>query len=122
MKIYAIINSLFYVMFGLYGLFMPAQMAASFGWTPDILGLHEIRAIWTAFIGIGIVSCMIFQKGFLRDLVKAIIFLTLCFMLGRIIGLALDGTGPRLTYIEIGVEIIWAGIGLILLRRAPQQS
>ncbi len=122
MRIYAIINSLFYVVFGLYGLLMPAQMAAMMGWTPDTLGLHEVRAIWTALIGVGIVSYMIIQKGSLSELVKAIIFLTLCFMIGRIIGLVLDGTGPRLTYIEIGIEIIWSGIGLILLKRAPQIS
>ena len=116
MKIYAILNSLFYIVFGLYGLFFPAQMAASFGWTPDLLGLHEVRAIWTGFIGAGIISFMVIQKGSLRELIKAIIFITLCFMVGRILGLVLDGSGPRLTYIEIGVEIIWSGVGLLVLK------
>jgi hypothetical protein len=87
------------------------------GWAPDTLGLHQVRAIWAALIGIGIVCIQIALKGSVRPLVKAIVFLTFCFMIGRLAGLALDGVGPTLTLIEIGIEIFWGGLGLILLSR-----
>lgn len=117
MKLYAIINGLFYILYGLFGLFMPARIAETMGWTPDLLGLHEVRAIWAALIGIGIVCIRVALKGSARQLVKAIVFLTFCFMIGRFVGLVLDGTGPQLTYIEIGIEIFWGGLGLLLLSR-----
>lgn len=117
MKLYALINGAFYVLYGLYGLFMPKSVASAMGWTPDLLGLHEVRAIWAALAGIGVVCILTALNGPLRPLVKAIVFLTLCFMIGRLVGLVLDGTGPQLTYIEIGIEIVWGGLGLFLLSR-----
>jgi len=118
MKYYAIINGAFYILYGLYGLFMPGRLASKvMGWTPDLLGLHQIRAMWTASIGLGIICILVALNGNLTALTKAIVLVTLCFMVGRIIGLILDGTGPTQTYVEIGIEIVWAGIGLFLLSR-----
>lgn len=118
MKIYGIINGLFYILYGAVGLFFPARIAEAMGWVPDTLGLHEVRAIWAALIGAGIVCLQVAMKGSARQLVKAIVFITFCFMAGRLVGLALDGTGPTLTYIEIGIEIVWGGLGLLLLSRS----
>lgn len=118
MKIYGIINGIFYIVYGAVGLFFPAFIADAMGWTPDLLGLHEVRAIWAALIGIGLVCMQVALKGPARQLVKAIVFLTFCFMIGRLVGLALDGAGPWLTYIEIGIEIFWGGLGLLLLSRS----
>lgn len=118
MKIYGIINGVFYMVYGAIGLLFPARIAGAMGWTPDLLGLHEVRAIWAALIGIGIICIQVALKGSTRQLVKAIVFLTFCFMVGRLLGLALDGTGPQLTYIEIGIEVIWGGLGLFLLSRS----
>lgn len=119
MKIYGLLNGFFYVFYGLYGLFMPRHLAQSaMGWTPELLGLHQIRALWAASIGLGIICVWVALKGNRAALTKAIILITLCFMVGRILGLALDGTGPHQTYYEIGFEIIWAAIGMFLLSRA----
>jgi len=118
MKIYSIINGVFYILYGAIGLLLPARIADAMGWVPDTLGLHQVRAIWAALIGIGIVCIQVAFKGPIRPLVKAIVFLTFCFMIGRLAGLALDGAGPRLTYIEIGIEVFWGGLGLLLLKRA----
>jgi hypothetical protein len=122
MKIYGIVNGVFYILYGLFGLIHPARIADAMGWTPNLLGLHEVRGIWTALIGIGIVCILVALKGSLRELTKAIVFLTLCFMVGRFIGLVIDGTGPQLTYIEIGIEIVWSGIGLLLLKASSAKS
>ena len=118
MKIYGLINGFFYIFYGAIGLFLPAQIADAMGWLPDTLGLHEVRAIWAALIGVGIICIQVALKGSTKQLVKAIVFITFCFMIGRLVGLALDGTGPLLTYIEIGIEIVWGGLGLLLLSRA----
>lgn len=118
MKIYSLINGVFYILYGMIGLFMPTRIADAMGWTPELLGLHQVRAIWAALIGIGIICVQLALKGSTRQLVKAIVFLTFCFMIGRLFGLALDGIGPQLTYIEIGIEIFWGGLGLLLLSRS----
>ena len=118
MKIYGIINGLFYILYGALGLFLPARIADAMGWLPDTLGLHQVRAIWAALIGVGIVCIQVALKGSTRQLVRAIVFLTFCFMFGRLVGLALDGIGPVLTFIEIGIEIVWGGLGLLLLSRS----
>ena len=122
MKAYGLLNGFFYIFYGFYGLLFPKLIAAeTLGWTPDLLGLHQIRALWTASIGAGIICVYTALKGNLPALTKAIIIITLCFMFGRILGLLLDGAGPRQTYLEIGIEIIWSAIGLILLSRAKSE-
>jgi len=118
MKYYAIINGAFYILYGLYGLFMPQRLASKvMGWTPDLLGLHQIRAMWTASIGMGIICILVALNGNLTALTKAIILITSCFLIGRVFGLVLDGTGPQQTYFEIGLEVVWIAIGLFLLSR-----
>ena len=118
MKIYGLINGIFYVLYGLYGVIAPKHLAANvMGWTPDLLGLHQIRAMWMASVGAGIICIIMALKGKLAPLTQAIVLLTLCFMVGRIFGLIMDGTGPTQTYTEIAIEIVWAVIGLILLAR-----
>ncbi len=123
MKLYAIINGVFYILYGLYGVFMPEHLATNvMGWTPDLLGLHQIRAMWMSSVGFGIIILMMSTKGNLAVLTKAIVFLTLCFMVGRILGLVIDGTGPNQTYGEIGFEVFWSGLGLFLLSRAKLKT
>lgn len=118
MKIYGLLNGFFYVFYGLYGVFMPKIMARDvMGWTPDLLGLHQIRAVWMAVIGMGVICVMCALKGNRAALTKAIMLITFCFMLGRILGLILDGAGPMQTYVEIGIEVVWIAIGAVLLSR-----
>jgi len=118
MKIYGLLNGFFYIFYGLYGAILPKTMARDvMGWTPDLLGLHQIRAVWMALIGMGIICVMCALKSDRVALTKAIMLITLCFMLGRILGLILDGAGPTQTYIEIGIEVVWIGLGAFLLSR-----
>lgn len=119
MKIYGLLNGFFYIFYGLYGVFLPKLLAReTMGWTPNLLGLHQIRAMWMASIGIGIICVVCALKGDRVALTKAIILITLCFLVGRVLGLILDGTGPTQTYVEIAIEIVWAGVGAFLLSRA----
>ena len=119
MRIYGIINGVFYVLYGLYGVFMPKLLASeTMGWTPDLLGLHQIRAMWMASVGAGVICILVALKGNVRILTQTIIFMTLCFLIGRLLGLALDGTGPQQTYVEIGIEAVWSSIGLFLVSRS----
>ncbi len=123
MKIYGLLNGFFYVFYGLYGVFMPKLLAReTLGMTPDLLGLHQIRAMWMASIGVGIICILVALKGHVRGLTKAIIFITLCFLAGRLLGLAIDGAGPQQTYVEIGIEVFWGGLGLLLLARSRAQA
>mgnify|MGYP005991139145 CR=1 FL=1 len=50
-------------------------------------------------------------------ILKSIIFITLSFLTGRILGLLLDGSGPIQTYMEIIFEIALITLGLFLLKR-----
>jgi hypothetical protein len=119
MKIFALINGAFYLLYGLYGLFMPQHLASkAMGWVPDLLGLHQIRAIWAATAGAGIIIILVALRVDLPSLTKAIILITACFFIGRVVGLMADGMGPRQTYYEMGLEVGIVGLGLWLLSRA----
>ncbi len=120
MKIYNGLNGLFYILYGLFGAFLPLNMAKLMGWELSLLGLHQMRAISVVMAVMGLMCCLYAQKlSDQKPLTLAIILVTLGFMAGRFLGLSIDGAGPMQTYHEIGVEIIWAGFGLFLLKRNP---
>lgn len=118
MKIYGLLNGFFYVLYGFYGAIFPKHLASEvMGWTPNLLGLHQIRAMWMFLAGLGIVCLYGVFKGHLRNLTKALVLITLCLAAGRILGLLADGTGPTQTYFEIGFELFWSAVGFFLLTR-----
>ncbi|MEP1231632.1 MAG: hypothetical protein ABJG88_13240 [Litorimonas sp.] len=117
MKTYNICNGLFYLAYGLFGAFLPLGMAGVMGWDPNLLGLHQIRAISMAMSAMGLaafISALRSQNPI--ALTKVFILLTVAFMAGRLLGLAFDGAGPTQTYAEIGFEVFWATIGFIILK------
>lgn len=118
MKFYNIITALFFVIYGLYGAFVPAQMADLMGFDVALLGTHQIRALWMAMFGAGIIILRASQRSQDQEpILKATIFLMLAFAAGRCLGLVFDGTGPVQTYYELSFELIWAALGFGLYRR-----
>jgi len=106
---------------GGFGAIIPLGMAGLMGWTPDVLGLHQIRAVSMAMAVMGVVAGVTALKA--RDhkpLVVTFIALTLAFAAGRLLGLIFDGVGPVQTYIEIGFELIWAGLGYLAYNKVTQ--
>lgn len=119
MKLFAVLNGIFYVAYGLFGLFQPATMAGLMGWDASLLGLHEVRAIWCALAATGLIILWASRNmSDLVPLVKAIMLVTAAFFVGRVFGLVLDGAGPQLTYIEMGLEVFVLIFGAITLRGA----
>jgi len=118
MKLYNICNSVFYIFYGLFGAFIPAAMAGIMGWSPDLLGLHQIRAVSMAMAAMGLAAFITAHKNpDQAPLTLIFIALTLAFMAGRFLGLIFDGLGPMQTYAEITFEIFWASVGVFVLRR-----
>lgn len=118
MKRYNILNGIFYTLYGLFGAVLPKAMANVMGWTPSLLGFHQIRAVSMAMALMGILAVLTARKS--RDqapLVMTFIILTLAFAAGRILGLMFDGLGPVQTYAEIAFEVFWASVGFIILKR-----
>ena len=119
MKIFNYLNGIFYVLFGLYGALIPRGMGELLGWELSLLGLHQVRAFFVVIFSLGLMLCLYARK--LTDqkpLTLAIIFVTLSFMAGRLLGLVLDGTGPVQTYQEIGLEVFVIALGTFLYKRA----
>lgn len=118
LKIFALLNGGFYVLYGLFGAFMPQSMLKLMGWTASQLGLHQIRAVSLAMTSIGliIVACALRMTD-LVPLTLAIILLTMGFLTGRILGIVLDGAGPQQTYLEIGIEMVVIALGIFLISR-----
>ncbi len=122
LKIFNSINGVFYTVYGFWGALMPMGMAGVMGWTPNLLGLHQIRAVSMVMglIGLYILwgAIKLEQQ---RLLVLMIIGATLAFAAGRFLGLIFDGAGPLSlvgqTYGEIGFELFWSLLGYILYRR-----
>ncbi len=118
LKVFALLNGGFYVLYGLYGAFLPSRMAKLMGFNPDLLGQHQIRALWMSTAAMGAVMCLAAMRMVdLRPLVLAIMLLTLGFMCGRLLGLVIDGAGPSQTYYEIGIEVFVVALGAFLLSR-----
>ena len=118
LKFFVGLNGVFYVLYGLYGALRPAAMADAMGWTPSLLGLHEVRAIWTAVAAAGLIILWTLRHAAdLVPVVKAIMLVTAAFFVGRVLGLVLDGAGPQLTYIEMGLEVVIVLWGFVILRR-----
>lgn len=118
MKFFNILNGVFYLLYGLYGAFMPKSMAMLMGWEPSLLGLHQIRAMWMLLAGLGIM-CLLYTSKITnqKPMTLAIIFVTLSFLTGRLLGLVLDGTGPVQTYQEMGLEVVVIALGAFLYKR-----
>ncbi len=119
LKLYNLANGWFYLIFGLYGAIAAGTMAKLMGWDPSLLGMHEIRAMWAATAAAGAAMLLYaIKKADQKYLTLLLILVTLALASGRLLGLVLDGTGPQQTYYEMGFEIIWAGLGYLLYRRA----
>ncbi len=119
MKIYNYLNGIFYLLYGLFGAFMPKAMAGLMGWDPSLLGLHQIRAMWFLLAGLG-AMCLLYTSKLTdqKPMTLAIIFATLSILAGRLLGLILDGAGPMQTYQEIGLEVFIIALGAFLYKRA----
>lgn len=118
MKVFNYLNGIFYVLYGLCGAFLPKFMAGLMGWEPNLLGLHQIRAMWLLLAGLGIM-CLLYTSKLndQKPMTLAIIFATLSILTGRLLGLVLDGSGPTQTYQEIGLEIFVIALGTFLYKR-----
>ena len=87
MKIYNGLNGLFYILYGLFGAFLPLNMAELVGWELSLLGLHQMRAISVVMAVMGLMCCLYAQKlSDPKPLTLAIILVTLGFMAGRFLG------------------------------------
>lgn len=118
MKYFNYCNSIFYVIYGLFGAFAPLSLASVLGWNLTHLGQHEMRAYCLFISAVGIILFLGTQKTNDQKIVlKSIIFITFSFLAGRILGLVLDGPGPTLTYLEILFETALISLGLVLLKQ-----
>lgn len=118
MKLFNYLNGIFYLLYGLTGAFTPKFMAGLMGWEPSLLGLHQIRAVWLLLAGLG-AMCLIYTSKMSdqKPMTLAIIFATLSILMGRLLGLVLDGAGPMQTYQEIGMEVVIIALGTFLYKR-----
>lgn len=118
LKVFALLNGGFYVLYGLFGAFMPKNMLQLMGWSADQLGMHQIRAVSLAICAIGLIICAAaLRMADLVPLTLAIMLLTMGFLAGRLLGIVLDGAGPQQTYVEIGIEIVVIALGAFLISR-----
>ena len=123
-KLFNALNGGFYVLFGLFWAFQPASIGKAFGWdVSSLLGMHEMRAYGMCFFAIGmIILGVVMRRMDQRPVVLGIIFITLAFLTGRLLGLVLDGAGPMLTYYEMGLEVIVITFGFIAYRASAPKT
>jgi hypothetical protein len=123
--IYNIINGIFYLAYGLWGLIVPQRLLAFFD--IEIYGayaLHNIRAMWVALFVLGALILWKARSHAAITLGLTIALVTGGFAAGRLLGLAFDGMdeGSGVTYYEISFELIWMALGLFLVKRASQKQ
>lgn len=118
MKVFNYLNGIFYVLFGLYGTFLPKGMAEFMGWELSLLGFHEMRAVSLVMAVLGLMVCLYARKlSDQRPLTLLLIIVVLGFFAGRLLGVVLDGAGPVQTYQEMGFEAVIIALGAFLYKR-----
>ena len=118
-RIFNLLNGWFYILYGIYGAVQPRKISELMGWTPDLLGSHQIRALWMVTFAAGLIIVMTAHKrSDQRPLLLALIFILLAFAAGRLLGLVLDGIGPMQTYYELSLEVFLICVGTWIYRRA----
>ncbi len=118
-KLFNAVNGIFYLLWGAWGAVYPHKSAALMGWdVTKIVGLHEKRATWLFFAMLGV---FMLHRG-LKDqgaqlTAQLIVFITAGLIMGRTLGLLMDGTDIQRTYILLGIEAAVVLLGLFLLKR-----
>jgi len=122
-RIYNIINSLFYTLYGLWGLIWPEKILSFFDiQTFGAYALHNIRALWAGLLVLGGLILWKARSNGAAQIAMVIALVTGAFAAGRLLGVAFDGmdAGSGVTYYEIGFELIWMALGLFLVKRAQK--
>jgi len=125
LKVYNILNGVFYTLYGLWGLVWPERILSFFDiQSYGVYALHNIRAMWAVCAVLGVLMLWKARSETAGMLCMIIAIVTAAFAVGRFVGLAFDGmdAGSGLTYYEIGFELIWAVLGLFLAKRATQEG
>ncbi len=124
LKLFNGLNGIFYLAWGVWGVFSPHESAKLMGWDVNtLLGMHEMRATWAAFAMLGLaIMFASLGKNQQRGTAFAIVMGTSGLFIGRSLALILDGAGPSRTYMELAVEAFIIVLGLFLLRRAQTIS
>jgi len=123
-EIYNILNGLFYTFYGLWGLVWPERILKFFDVQAyGVYALHNIRALWAVCALLGMLMLWKARSKSAVMLCMIIACVTGAFAAGRLLGLAFDGmdAGSGVTYYEIGFELIWASIALLLIRLARRK-
>ena len=116
-RIFNLLHGWFFVLYGLFGALQPTKMAELMGWTPNLLGFHQIRSIWMVTFAAGLIIVMTAHKRTdQKPLLLAMIFVLFGFATGRLLGLLLDGVGPTQTYLELGLELFLICVGALIYR------
>ena len=122
-RIYLTLVALFSLYLGVHATFFPVDFAVTTGYGPNnITGTTEIRAIWASQFGVA--AFLLYAAFFKAEFIKpALIFFALYmmgFMMGRIVGMAVDGVEGNYhpgAFIGELVEIGLSLLGLKLLEK-----
>ena len=123
--IYNILNGIFYLAYGLWGLILPKRILAFIDvQSHGLYALHNIRAVWA---GLAMLGLLVLWKSRSSNAVMVGLIVALgtgALVTGRIVGFALDGmdSGSQGTYYEIAFELSWTILGLFLVKRAGRIS
>jgi len=120
LKVFNLLNGVFYTAYGLWGLCLPHRIAKFLGFEdPGVLGLHQIRALWAGVCVLGLIILWnTVKREDQRALALCLVLVTFALAVGRGIGMLVDGSQIQQTYYETGFEVFWGAFGYLLYRRA----
>lgn len=120
LKLFNGLNGIFYLIWGAWGMLKPVDSAILMGWDANtLLGLHEMRATWASFMMLGVaILFIVFRHESQRGVTFALVMGTMGLLIGRTVGLLIDGIGPQRSFAELGIEIVVVLFGFYLLRRS----
>jgi hypothetical protein len=118
-KIYLSVTAVTLLLLGLVFSLAPAAYAAGLGADLSNPGLlHVMRAFGGFYLGFAaFLGLALYRKNWMDTAIMAVVLVMAGVIVGRLASLMMDGLpGPRL-WLSLGIELIFAVWGLIILRR-----
>jgi Domain of unknown function (DUF4345) len=123
LPLFLVANAALFALFGVVAIFVPSVLATPLDLTlPSPTALADFRAVYGGIsLALAALSVLALTRAELRPAVVLALTLTLDGLaFGRLMSWALSGPGSAIIFAQLGLEVVAAAWGALLLRQATR--